>query len=291
MEDGPGKFVALKARANRDKRVAIYYFKGPGNNALTASEMEVLPSLYRLLRSLQADGYTVNGLPEDEKAFEALIMQREAVLGPYARGAFDDFLAKGEPALVESGTYEAWAKAAMPASLYDGVELAFGKAPGEYMAVNREGKDFLAVARVEFGNVVVLPQPLAGLGDDTFKVVHGTKTAPPHAPGVAPCGARTRSRPSAGLPGDGMARSEFTPWKQVALSDEDWPDALVGSTPHFYVYIISNVGEGLIAKRRSYATTNEPPAAPHSRRPVSYSDLARLRDRASWPTRPSPTRP
>lgn len=47
---------------------------------------------------------------------------------------------------------------------------------------------------------------------------------------------------------------EFTPAKQVALSRNDWPDALVGPTPHLYVYSIGDVGEGIIAKRRSYAT-------------------------------------
>ena len=47
---------------------------------------------------------------------------------------------------------------------------------------------------------------------------------------------------------------EFTPRKQVALSSGDWADALVGPTPHLYIYSIGDVGEGMIAKRRAYAT-------------------------------------
>ena len=47
---------------------------------------------------------------------------------------------------------------------------------------------------------------------------------------------------------------EFTPKKQVALCSNDWPDRLVGTVPHFYLYSIGNVGEGMMAKRRSYAT-------------------------------------
>ena len=46
---------------------------------------------------------------------------------------------------------------------------------------------------------------------------------------------------------------EFTPRKQVALCSNDWSDRLVGALPHFYIYSIGNVGEGMIAKRRSYA--------------------------------------
>ena len=47
---------------------------------------------------------------------------------------------------------------------------------------------------------------------------------------------------------------EFTPWKQVALSGYDWPDVLIGEMPHYYLYIINNIGEAQIAKRRAYAT-------------------------------------
>ena len=46
---------------------------------------------------------------------------------------------------------------------------------------------------------------------------------------------------------------EFTPGKQVALCHDDWPDRLIGALPHFYIYSIANVGEGVIAKRRAYA--------------------------------------
>ncbi len=46
---------------------------------------------------------------------------------------------------------------------------------------------------------------------------------------------------------------EFTPQKQVALSSNDWPDRLVGTVPHFYYYTIGNIGESMMAKRRSYS--------------------------------------
>ena len=38
----------------------------------------------------------------------------------------------------------------------------------------------LGVARLQFGNVVLLPQNAASSGDNAFKVVHGTNAAPPH---------------------------------------------------------------------------------------------------------------
>ena len=43
------------------------------------------------------------------------------------------------------------------------------------------------------------------------------------------------------------------PGKQVGLSDECWPDRLIGELPNIYIYSVNNPSEGSIAKRRSYA--------------------------------------
>jgi len=46
---------------------------------------------------------------------------------------------------------------------------------------------------------------------------------------------------------------EFMPGKQIGLSDECWPDRLIGELPNIYIYSVNNPSEGSIAKRRSYA--------------------------------------
>lgn len=43
--------------------MAIYYYKGPGQNALTAAGMEVAPSLYNLLVRMKREGYRIEHLP------------------------------------------------------------------------------------------------------------------------------------------------------------------------------------------------------------------------------------
>ena len=74
-----------------------------------------------------------------------------------------------------------------------------------------------------------------------------------------------------------MGSLEFTPRKQVALSQYDWPDRLVGTVPHFYLYTISNVGEGVMAKRRAYAGLQSYLTAPFMESNVRgiYRDLSR----------------
>ena len=248
-------FVHLKQMRNADKKVAIYYFKGVGQSSLTAQGLETVPSLYNLLKRLKAEGYRVDGLPATEKEFGRMLMQQGAVLSTYAEGAFDDFMKNGHPALVEKQEYEAWVRQALPEALYADVVKIYGEAPGGYMSTVKDGKPCLAVARIQLGNIALLPQPMAAVGDDAFAIVHGAKTAPPHTYIGAYLWAQYGFGADAMVHFGTHGSLEFTPQKQVALSKFDWPDRLVGTVPHFYYYTIGNVGESMMAKRRSYATT------------------------------------
>jgi len=247
-------FVALKRKSNADKRLAIYYFKGAGQSTLAAQGLETVQSLYNFLKHLRTEGYNVANLPDDVKSFEHLLMSQGAVMSTYAEGAFDEFLKNGQPALIEKSEYESWAKQSLETASYEDVVNTYGEAPGEYMAVHRDDKSYIATARIQLGNIALLPQPMAGLGSDAFAIVHGTKAPPPHTYIAAYLWAQYAFRADAIMHFGTHGSLEFTPQKQVALSNFDWPDRLVGSLPHFYYYTIGNIGEGMIAKRRSYAT-------------------------------------
>jgi len=245
------RYIDLKRKANQDKRVAIYYYKGPGQNALTAAGMEVVPSLYNLLKRLQQEGYNVSGLPASPQILGQMLQAQGAAFGLYAKGAFSDFMRTGKPELINKTQYESWVKQALRPEKYAEVVKANGDFPGAYMST-ADGR--LGVARLRFGNVVLLPQNAAGKGDNAFKIVHGTNTAPPHTYIASYLWTRFGFKADVLIHFGTHGSLEFTPRKQVALSSNDWPDRLVGPLPHFYVYTIGNVGEGIIAKRRSYAT-------------------------------------
>ena len=243
-------YISLQRKPNAEKRIAIVYYKGPGQNALTASGLEVVPSLYNLLVRMKQEGYRVEGLPANSKALGRLIQQQGTVFSTYAEGASDQFMREGHPELISKEDYESWIKQSIRPEQYAEVTAANGEFPGSYMATP-DGR--LGIARLQFGNVVLLPQPAAGTGSNSFQIVHGTDAAPPHSY-IAPYlwtqyGFRADALIHFGTHGS----LEFTPRKQVALSSKDWPDRLIGALPHFYIYTIGNVGEGVIAKRRSYA--------------------------------------
>lgn len=245
-------YVNLKNKKNSTKRIAIFYFKGPGQNALTASGMEVVPSLYNLLVRLKNEGYNVGKLPANPQELAKMIQAQGAVFGTYAEGAYTKFLQSGHPALVTAQQFAGWTQKALSKKMIKEMNQLYGSFPGKYMATD-DGK--LAVARLQFGNVALLPQVMAGVGGDSFKIVHGTDQAPPYTYVASYLWARYGFSADALIHFGTHGSLEYTPRKQVALGSNDWSDRLMGVVPHFYIYTIGNVGEAMIAKRRTYAQT------------------------------------
>lgn len=194
-------YISLQKKNNKDKRVAIVYFKGPGEQSLTASGLAVVPSLYNLLTRMRQEGYNVSGLPENSEKLAELLQRKGSPISDFS-------LLDAHPD---------------------------------------------TVVKVQFGNIALLPQPLAGHGDNTFQIVHGTDKDPVKEFQNAYYWIQNTFKADAMIHFGTHGGLEYTPRKQVALSSNDWPDKLVGTIPHFYIYTIGNVGEALIAKRRTYA--------------------------------------
>ena len=243
-------YVGLRKKANGEKKVAIFFFKGPGQNSLVAEGMEVAPSLYNMLKRLRQEGYKVDNLPSSLPEFEKLINDRGRVFGNYAIGALTDFVNKANPEIITRAEYEKWVAKDLGKEMSKEITAVDGEFPGH--GLKTENGD-LALARLQFGNVVLIPQTAAGIGDDDFKIVHGTDMAPPHAYVASYLWARNGFNANAIIHFGAHGSLEFTPRKQVALSSCDWSDRLIGTMPHFYIYSTSNVGEAMMAKRRSYA--------------------------------------
>lgn len=247
------KWLLLAEKDNSEKKIAIYYYKGPGLNAMIAGGMEVAPSLLNLLRVLKDNGYETGELPKNEDELIKIINKQGPILGAYAKGTFQEYLENGDPELIAVEDYLEWCKNDLPLETYAEVIEYYGEAPGDYMSVKKDGTAYLSVARVRFGNVVLLPQPLPAYGNNEFNLIHGAKKAPPHTYIASYLWVKNGFNCDAVIHFGTHGSLEFTPWKQVALSEYDWPDALIGGMPHVYIYVINNIGEAIIAKRRSYA--------------------------------------
>ena len=258
------KITAMRHKKNADKKVAIIYYKGHGKNALTAGGIEVGDSLLNLLRHLQKAGFNTGNLPESTEELLRQIQDNAAVFGAYAKGAMQEFMEKAKMEKISREEYEEWIRKSMPADLYETVTARYGEFPGETFRTP-DGK--LALGMLRFGNIVLMPQSISGEGEDTDKVVHGVKMAPPHPYIATYLWIRHKFDADALIHFGTHGSLEFTPWKQVALSSYDWPDVLIGEMPHYYLYMMNDMGEAQIAKRRSYAALIS-----HLTAPFMYAD-------------------
>lgn len=243
------RFMNLREQSNADKKIAVGYFKSPGKDALLASGMEVVPSLYNFLKRLKKEGYDVSGLPSTLEEFRNQIMKRGSAMGDYAPAAQEKFMNEADPLWIKKEDYERWAQEVLLPEKYAEVEQRYGKAPGSLLA----NGDSIAVAALIYGNIMLFPQPRPALGNDDFKLVHGVDVVPPHSY-LAPYFYTQKEFDADALIHFGThGNLEFTPGKNAGLSQADWAEVLVGNRPHFYFYTTGNVGEAIIAKRRSHA--------------------------------------
>ncbi len=272
-------WLKLRRTSNGQKRVVIVYYKSPGASALTASGLEVVPALYNTLLRLRDEGYDLGeAFPSSPEALYQLIQQRGRTIGQWAPGSYERFLDEAQPELVPVEQYATWFQASLsPLRQQDMIER-WGPIPGKHMVTQRDGRGYLAVSRIRFGNVAIMPQPTAGAIDgDEVATVHGTGEAPPHFYLGAYLWARYGFRADAIVHFGTHGSLEFTFGKSAALSDDCWPDILIGDLPHVYPYIINNVGEALVAKRRSYGVIVSHLTPPFTGAGL-YAELERVHD-------------
>lgn len=100
------RFMRLQVIPDKEKRIAIVYFKSPGKDALLASGMEVVPSLYNFLSRLSAEGYDVSGLPSSMEEFGKMLNEQGSVMGSYAPAAQKRFIEECNPIRIDKRLYE-----------------------------------------------------------------------------------------------------------------------------------------------------------------------------------------
>ena len=269
------KTTELKRKKNAEKKIAIIYYGSIGKEAATAG-LGISQSILNVLRRLRDAGYHTGPLPENVEDLDREIAAGTRAFGTNAgKAEAEKTVQRIQTVTITPEEYHAWVKKSMPEDLYRTVTERYGEFPGKSYRT-REGN--MAIGRIQFGNIILMPQSLPGEGSDESKLVHGVKMAPPHTYIATYLYIRHGFQADAMMHFGTHGSLEFTPWKQVALSSYDWPDILVGEMPHYYLYIINNVGEAQIAKRRSYATMVSHLTAPFMQAD-GYGAITRLHEK------------
>ncbi|MDP3565213.1 MAG: cobaltochelatase subunit CobN, partial [Methanoregula sp.] len=248
-------WIALRHKANRDKKVAIIiYSYPPGDGNLGgASYIDTFVSLRRLLETLRDQGYTVE-IPDEKlhELFERKAMANSSTWQSIEKTAQNSYS-------WDLASYRS-VFSALPAEAQDDVIAAWGPPPGTVMT----HEDKFVLPALPFGNVLVGVQPARPPLEeaDVAKASHD-KTKPPHHQYIAYYRwLETVWKADCVIHVGTHGLAEFTKGKEIGLSEGCFPDILIGNMPNLYYYTVTNTSEATIAKRRLYGTLlsyNSPP--------------------------------
>jgi cobaltochelatase CobN len=261
----------LRHLENKDKKLAIVLSSYPTKHARVGNAvgLDTPASAVILLRRMVEQGYDLGGLDVSTLDGDTLIHRLIAAGGHDVDWLTEEQMT-GAAIKVPAATYRGWFDA-LPQSFRDGVVGHWGEAPGQLYVTDNE----IYVASLRFGNVMLMIQPPRGFGENPVAIYHDPNLPPSHQYLAAYRWLEHEFGAHAVLHLGKHGTLEWLPGKGLGLSDDCAPDAVLGSLPMIYPFIVNDPGEGTQAKRRAHATVVDhmiPPMA----RADTYGDMAKL---------------
>jgi cobaltochelatase CobN len=252
------RWIRLKRKPKEDRKVVFILHNNPCASVEatvgSGANLDTLESTARILQRLEKEGYSISDPPTSGEELIKMIMERKAI-SDFRWTPVEEIVAKkGYLALLPEEEYRRRFQV-FPPEVQADIIKTWGESPGEAMV--HQGK--IVVTGISFKNAVVCVQPKRGcLGarcdGQACKILHDPACPPTHqylatywylgevfgADAIVHVGTH--------------GNLEFLPGKSVGLSGDCFPDLAIGAMPHFYLYSVDNPPEGIMAKRRSYAT-------------------------------------
>ena len=242
------KWIALQRMPNREKRVAIlFYNHSQGKQNIGASYLNVFKSIQVILKRMRKEGYRVpRKVPLTAREIRGLILEYARNIGSWAPGELDKLTEHKEVVEIPISTYKKWFQR-LPKAFREGVIKQWGPIDQSKIMIH-DGK--FVVPCVILGNIVLLPEPARGWGDDPMKLYHSPTLYPHHQYVAVYLWLKYGFHADAMIHLGTHATHEWLPGKQVGLTPSDPPEVLITDIPNIYPYIVDDVGEGIQAKRR-----------------------------------------
>jgi cobaltochelatase CobN len=234
-------WINLRNKPNKDKKVAlIIYDYPPGEeNVGSGAFLDTFSSLEQILKRLKEEGYPVPALTGEELHHH--FIEEGRLNTPVWQADFP-----ADAVRVSRKMYRGYSNSIQEA---EKILTRWGIFPGEIMA---EEQAVVLPAFVS-GNLFIGLQPSRG-GFEGQRDQYHDKNIPPHHQFLAFYRWLEEDfHADVCLHIGTHGTLEFLPGKEKALSGACFPDALLGSMPHLYLYYSGNPSEAMLAKRRSHA--------------------------------------
>jgi len=263
------KWIELRKKPKKDVKIAIVLINPPckGLEASIAVGMglDVPESIVRLLHKLKEEGYYVGEeLPKNGEELIRMILEKKAI-SEFRWTSVEEIVKNGGAIdFVSLEDYLEWFNE-LPGELREKIvkdwgraeDVLAGKVDKTLVGMVYDGK--FVVPGIKFGNVFITPQPKFGCAGarcdgKVCRILHDPTITPPHQWWAVYRWITRKFNVDVMIHFGTHGTFEFRPGKSVGLSPSCIPEASLDYTPHLYVYAVSNPMEGVIAKRRSYAT-------------------------------------
>jgi cobaltochelatase CobN len=241
VADLTAQWVKLKHTPVQDRRIALVLANYPNRDGRLANGvgLDTPQSTVEILHALQRAGYRLGDVPDsgdeliqwltagvtnDPEGKDFRIIQQSLSMA--------DFLQHFEqlPPAVRTGITERWGK------------------PGE-----RSRMTEFPIAGIQCGNVFIGIQPSRGYDLDPSLNYHAPDLEPTHDYLAFYAWLRHQFRAQAIVHIGKHGNLEWLPGKGIGLSQNCYPEAMLGPMPHLYPFIVNDPGEGAQAKRRAQA--------------------------------------
>ena len=270
------RYAALKSKPNRDKKIALLFYDfPPGKANIGASYLNVADSLANLLVRLKREGYDTGNLDLSSASVLKDLTEKSRNVGGYAPGELDSLVAQSSAIRIPVADYRKWLNDFAPGFRNKILKDWGPPEKTRLMAVNGVGGTSFIMPAVKYGNILLMPQPARGWGEDAEKMYHAKDLAPHHQYAAAYAWLRNGFKADAVVHMGTHGTLEWLDGKDIGLSSEDAPDALIADLPDIYVYNVDVVGEGLVARRRGMATLVDHMVPPFKKGGL-YPELAAL---------------
>ncbi|MCY4044911.1 MAG: cobaltochelatase subunit CobN [Cellvibrionales bacterium] len=237
------RICALQTTANSDKKLALILANYPTQDGRIGNGvgLDTLASTLNILNKLNAQDYDTGVLPQDT---QALIEQLTS-------GVTNDLSTLGVKGCWQSLALEDYQAyfAQLPQANQQAVLARWGEPCND--PKYRHGR--LMIAGFRLHHIFVGIQPARGFNMDLNANYHDPDLVPPHSYLAFYFWLRKVFQVNAVVHVGKHGNLEWLPGKGSGLSDQCWPDAVLGPVPHFYPFIVNDPGEGSQAKRRTQA--------------------------------------
>lgn len=253
------RWLKLQQKPNSEKKITIVLHNNPCKGVESTIGMAVgldtFESLADVLKAMKAQGYHVGNAPENGKAILDMILNKKAI-SEFRWTTVDEIVRKGGYLhLMDETEYMAYFNTldkTVQAKMIEDWEPF----PGQGMVIEQDGKSYLVIVGLEFGNIKIMAQPKRGCygakcTGEVCRILHDPELAPPHHWLGTYYYIQKTSDAVIHFGTEGAL--EFLPGKRAALSSRCFSEISIGDLPNFYPYIMDVPGEGVIAKRRGRA--------------------------------------